>query len=187
MPAGHAKGLSPPPRIKLCFSKVQTVAYIFGSVPLKTYLPDGDIDIAVFQRHGSTSKDTWTARLLHFLEKEQKRRTDFEIKDAQVINAEVEKGMPFVGPPMSGPNNMRPSGLIHASLLPIAGEITQVPHKQHSGRYLIQYSWWAVYSRLPRTGRSENWQGSFLQEEHHSGEHLLPAAMACIQHWPAWR
>ncbi len=62
---------------------------MFGSVPLKTYLPDGDIDIAVFQRHGTISKDTWAAKLLTFLEKEQKRRTDVQIKDAHVINAEV--------------------------------------------------------------------------------------------------
>lgn len=68
---------------------MQIAACVFGSVPLKTYLPDGDIDIAVFQRHGSLSKDTWATRLLHYLEKEQKYRTDFQVKDAQVINAEV--------------------------------------------------------------------------------------------------
>ncbi|KAK9841209.1 hypothetical protein WJX74_001905 [Apatococcus lobatus] len=77
--------------ISNCFAPENEIAAcVFGSVPLKTYLPDGDIDIAVFQRHGSLSKDTWATRLLRYLEKEQKYRSDFQVRDVQVINAEVK-------------------------------------------------------------------------------------------------
>lgn len=63
---------------------------MFGSVPLKTYLPDGDIDMAVFQLRGASVRDTWTTRLSAVLEAEARlTRPAFRVKDVQVIHAEV--------------------------------------------------------------------------------------------------
>ncbi|GKD12862.1 arginine N-methyltransferase 1.1-like protein, partial [Tanacetum coccineum] len=36
--------------------------FTFGSVPLKTYLPDGDIDLSAFSNNPSL-KDTWASRI----------------------------------------------------------------------------------------------------------------------------
>ena len=63
---------------------------MFGSVPLKTYLPDGDIDLAVFQGKGPKLRDNWNAELSAFLETEGRNTfTQFRVKDVQIINAEV--------------------------------------------------------------------------------------------------
>ncbi|KAK3135980.1 hypothetical protein QOZ80_5BG0426170 [Eleusine coracana subsp. coracana] len=61
----------------------------FGSVPLKTYLPDGDIDLTAF---GPASSDENLAHEIHtiLLSEEQKKNTEFEVKDVQLINAEVK-------------------------------------------------------------------------------------------------
>lgn len=62
----------------------------FGSVPLKTYLPDGDIDLSLFQAAGPSIQATWTDRLAAALEAEATRkRGPFRVRDVQVINAEV--------------------------------------------------------------------------------------------------
>ncbi len=63
---------------------------MFGSVPLKTYLPDGDIDLAVFQEKGPKLRESWTTDLKNHLESESgKAAPQYRIKDVQVINAEV--------------------------------------------------------------------------------------------------
>uniref|UniRef100_A0ACD5W9U4 Uncharacterized protein n=1 Tax=Avena sativa TaxID=4498 RepID=A0ACD5W9U4_AVESA len=61
----------------------------FGSVPLKTYLPDGDIDLTAF---GSTWSDENLANEVRaVLESEELRRdAEFEVKDVQYIHAEVK-------------------------------------------------------------------------------------------------
>ncbi|KAM3312050.1 hypothetical protein ACQJBY_032197 [Aegilops geniculata] len=61
----------------------------FGSVPLKTYLPDGDIDLTAF---GSTSSDENLANEVRaVLESEELRKdAEFEVKDVQYIHAEVK-------------------------------------------------------------------------------------------------
>ncbi|XP_062198371.1 uncharacterized protein LOC133901096 isoform X2 [Phragmites australis] len=61
----------------------------FGSVPLKTYLPDGDIDLTAF---GPASSDENLANEIRgILESEEKRKdAEFEVKDVQYINAEVK-------------------------------------------------------------------------------------------------
>ncbi|XP_062202180.1 uncharacterized protein LOC133904707 [Phragmites australis] len=61
----------------------------FGSVPLKTYLPDGDIDLTAF---GSAVSDENLANEVHaILESEEQRKDcEFEVKDVQYINAEVK-------------------------------------------------------------------------------------------------
>ena len=63
---------------------------MFGSVPLKTYLPDGDIDLSVFQSRGNSLRDNWATRLSSLLEAEQRDPyAAFTVKDVQVIHAEV--------------------------------------------------------------------------------------------------
>jgi DNA polymerase sigma len=77
-----------PPHFLLPWA-LQVTAYMFGSVPLKTYLPDGDIDLSIFTTEGSI-RDTWALRLQDKLEEEQRNSSAlFRIGDVQVINAEV--------------------------------------------------------------------------------------------------
>ena len=49
-------------------SVTQVDAYLFGSVPLKTYLPDGDIDVSLVQVSGPSIRDSWAPRLAAALE-----------------------------------------------------------------------------------------------------------------------
>jgi hypothetical protein len=56
---------------------------LLPTVPLKTYLPDGDIDLSIFCNYN----DAAAAKL------EEEQRSDtapFSIGDIQVINAEVK-------------------------------------------------------------------------------------------------
>ena len=63
---------------------------MFGSVPLKTYLPDGDIDLSVFQSKGSSLHDSWTTKLCSVLEEEERDAyAPFRVRDLQLIHAEV--------------------------------------------------------------------------------------------------
>lgn len=97
-------------------------AFLFGSVPLRAVLPDGDIDISVFTTaapggaadggggtagvgsvHGRPPgelRDTWASQLLRALEREASRPdAPFKIRDVQIIQAEVcaATGCPFGG------------------------------------------------------------------------------------------
>lgn len=45
----------------------------FGSVPLKTYLPDGDIDVTAFS-HDQNLKGTWSNQVRDMLENEEKNQ-----------------------------------------------------------------------------------------------------------------
>ncbi|GAA0173194.1 hypothetical protein LIER_26859 [Lithospermum erythrorhizon] len=64
--------------------------FTFGSVPLKTYLPDGDIDLTAFSNNQSL-KDSWATQVRDMLEKEEKdENADFSVKDVQYIQAEVK-------------------------------------------------------------------------------------------------
>ncbi|KAI4994182.1 hypothetical protein ZWY2020_029230 [Hordeum vulgare] len=62
--------------------------FVFGSVPLKTYLPDGDIDLTVI---GNTScGSTLIDDVYHILESgEENGDAEFEVKDLEHIDAEV--------------------------------------------------------------------------------------------------
>ncbi|XP_072975133.1 uncharacterized protein, partial [Typha angustifolia] len=73
---------------KLIGSAVDCEVFPFGSVPLKTYLPDGDIDLTAL---GSSSSDsTLVSDVRCLLESEEDDEdAEFEIKDVQYINAEV--------------------------------------------------------------------------------------------------
>lgn len=72
---------------------LQVNAYMFGSVPLRTYLPDGDIDLSVFcsQEVAQSVRDTWALKLQSVIEQEQRSNSNapYKIGDVTVINAEV--------------------------------------------------------------------------------------------------
>ncbi|XP_020108304.1 uncharacterized protein LOC109724067 [Ananas comosus] len=73
---------------KLIGVSLGSEVFPFGSVPLKTYLPDGDIDLTAF---GSAAPDsTLISDVRCILEyEEQNSDAEFEVKDVQYINAEV--------------------------------------------------------------------------------------------------
>ncbi|VFQ82026.1 unnamed protein product [Cuscuta campestris] len=75
--------------ITKCFP-CQVEVFTFGSVPLKTYLPDGDIDLTAFSDNQSL-KDTWAHQVRDTLEKEEKNENaEFRVKEVQYIQAEVK-------------------------------------------------------------------------------------------------
>lgn len=64
--------------------------FTFGSVPLKTYLPDGDIDLTAFSMHQNL-KDTWAKEVCNVLESEEKSEyAEFHVKEVHYIQAEVK-------------------------------------------------------------------------------------------------
>ncbi|XP_052211202.1 uncharacterized protein LOC127814024 isoform X2 [Diospyros lotus] len=64
--------------------------FTFGSVPLKTYLPDGDIDLSAFS-NSQNLKDTWANQVRDMLEQEEKNENaEFHVKEVQYIQAEVK-------------------------------------------------------------------------------------------------
>ncbi|XP_022721907.1 uncharacterized protein LOC111279218 isoform X2 [Durio zibethinus] len=61
----------------------------FGSVPLKTYLPDGDIDLTAFG--GLNLEEALANNVCSVLEREDHNRAaEFVVKDVQLIRAEVD-------------------------------------------------------------------------------------------------
>ncbi|XP_024012741.1 uncharacterized protein LOC18019807 isoform X2 [Eutrema salsugineum] len=72
-----------------CFPR-QVEIFTFGSVPLKTYLPDGDIDLTAFSTN-QNMKDSWANLVRDMLEKEEKNENaEFHVKEVQYIQAEVK-------------------------------------------------------------------------------------------------
>ncbi|KAI3731860.1 hypothetical protein L1987_63052 [Smallanthus sonchifolius] len=64
--------------------------FTFGSVPLKTYLPDGDIDLTAFSNNPAL-KDSWASEVRDILETEEKNENaEFRVKEVQYIQAEVK-------------------------------------------------------------------------------------------------
>ncbi|KAG8073993.1 hypothetical protein GUJ93_ZPchr0006g44804 [Zizania palustris] len=64
--------------------------FTFGSVPLKTYLPDGDIDVTAFS-YSEELKTTWAKFVQDALEREEKNeKAKFRVKEVQYIQAEVK-------------------------------------------------------------------------------------------------
>lgn len=58
-------------------------------MPLKTYLPDGDIDLTAFSDNQNL-KDTWAHQVRDMLENEEKNEhAEFRVKEVQYIQAEV--------------------------------------------------------------------------------------------------
>lgn len=62
--------------------------FAFGSVPLKTYLPDGDIDLTVL---GNTSYDSTLVNDVYCIleSEEQNSDAEFIVKNLERIDAEV--------------------------------------------------------------------------------------------------
>ncbi|KAF5811511.1 putative polynucleotide adenylyltransferase [Helianthus annuus] len=64
--------------------------FTFGSVPLKTYLPDGDIDLTAFS-DSPNLKDSWASEVCDLLQTEEKNENaEFQVKEVQYIQAEVK-------------------------------------------------------------------------------------------------
>ncbi|KAI3693988.1 hypothetical protein L1987_76945 [Smallanthus sonchifolius] len=64
--------------------------FTFGSVPLKTYLPDGDIDLTAFSNNPNL-KDSWAIEVCDLLQTEEKNEdAEFHVKEVQYIQAEVK-------------------------------------------------------------------------------------------------
>ncbi|CAJ1961282.1 unnamed protein product [Sphenostylis stenocarpa] len=64
--------------------------FTFGSVPLKTYLPDGDIDLTAFSKNQNL-KDAWAHQVHDMLQNEEKdENAEFHVKEVQYIQAEVK-------------------------------------------------------------------------------------------------
>ncbi|MCO5581161.1 hypothetical protein L7F22_035039, partial [Adiantum nelumboides] len=60
----------------------------YGSVPLKTYLPDGDIDLSTFSWLPHSS-ELWANELRHLLKCEEHiKQAKFCVREVQIINAE---------------------------------------------------------------------------------------------------
>ena len=60
--------------------------FSFGSVPLKTYLPDGDIDLTVLTKRNM--EDEFFEKLYDTLKSEE-GKSEFHITDVQFIPAQV--------------------------------------------------------------------------------------------------
>ena len=66
----------------------------FGSVPLKTYLPDGDIDLTALGF--PNTEDALANEVCSVLgEEERNKDAEFEVKDVQLIRAEVPQPADF--------------------------------------------------------------------------------------------
>lgn len=66
----------------------QLQVFPYGSVPLKTYLPDGDIDLTAFV--GKFFEDAFADDLVSTLEAADRNKdAEFSVKDVQLIRAEV--------------------------------------------------------------------------------------------------
>ncbi|KAL5987622.1 hypothetical protein ACLOJK_035372 [Asimina triloba] len=73
---------------RLIMKSFSCQVFTFGSVPLKTYLPDGDIDLTAFSK-SQTQIDTWAKEVRDMLEKEEKsENAEFRVKEVQYIQAE---------------------------------------------------------------------------------------------------
>ncbi|XP_022632068.1 uncharacterized protein LOC106778868 [Vigna radiata var. radiata] len=74
----------------LIMNSVPCQVFPFGSVPLKTYIPDGDIDLTAFcdSHH---SEDRLIQDILRILEREEKNQdAQFQVKEVKYIEAKVK-------------------------------------------------------------------------------------------------
>ncbi|KAJ1298248.1 hypothetical protein BS78_01G439200 [Paspalum vaginatum] len=75
---------------RLIMSCLSCQVFTFGSVPLKTYLPDGDIDVTAFS-NSEELKEVWANLVRDALEYEEKNENaEFHVKEVQYIQAEVK-------------------------------------------------------------------------------------------------
>lgn len=66
--------------------KLYLQVFSFGSVPLKTYLPDGDIDLTVLTKRNM--EDEFFEKLYDTLKSEE-GKSEFHVTDVQFIPAQV--------------------------------------------------------------------------------------------------
>lgn len=70
------------------FSVRISQVFPYGSVPLKTYLPDGDIDLTAI--NGLNAEKSLAHDVFALLQREEKNdNAEFQVKDTQFIDAEV--------------------------------------------------------------------------------------------------
>ncbi|XP_062210313.1 uncharacterized protein LOC133911878 isoform X2 [Phragmites australis] len=75
---------------RLIMNCLSCQVFTFGSVPLKTYLPDGDIDVTAFS-NSEELKEIWANLVRDALEREEKsENVEFRVKEVQYIQAEVK-------------------------------------------------------------------------------------------------
>ncbi|CAM8977470.1 unnamed protein product [Rhodiola kirilowii] len=73
-----------------CFPCQSAQVFTFGSVPLKTYLPDGDIDLTTISWNPDL-KDSGASNVRNMLESEEKNKNaEFRVQEVQYIHAEVK-------------------------------------------------------------------------------------------------
>ncbi|XP_042402577.1 uncharacterized protein LOC121992343 isoform X2 [Zingiber officinale] len=73
---------------ELLRTRMGSRVFPFGSVPLKTYLPDGDIDLTALG--APNNKDMLASELCSVLGEEHNKVAGFEVNDVQLIRAEVK-------------------------------------------------------------------------------------------------
>ncbi|KAH6766075.1 PAP/OAS1 substrate-binding domain superfamily [Perilla frutescens var. hirtella] len=74
---------------RLIKSHLNCEVFPYGSVPLKTYLPDGDIDLTAI--NVNNTDESLAHKVLALLQREEKNvNAEFKIKDTQYIDAEVK-------------------------------------------------------------------------------------------------
>ena len=64
----------------------------FGSGPLKTYLPDGDLDVSIVLGYGP-EYDSWEVKVMNVL----RQKGDLEVSDVFCVDAEVKVVKCFIG------------------------------------------------------------------------------------------
>lgn len=75
-----------------CFGTSHTLVSAYGSVPLRAYLPDGDIDVCLLGDHRVIDKANWTTKFRRHIEKAEAEADpphEFAVSEVTVINAEV--------------------------------------------------------------------------------------------------
>lgn len=74
---------------RLIKSNLNSEVFPYGSVPLKTYLPDGDIDLTAI--NVTNTDESLAHEVLALLQREEKNvNAEFKIKDTKFIDAEVK-------------------------------------------------------------------------------------------------
>ncbi|KAL7113830.1 hypothetical protein ACP275_04G083200 [Erythranthe tilingii] len=74
---------------RLIKSHINCEVFPYGSVPLKTYLPDGDIDLTAVK--GLEGEEFLAHEVFALLQREEKNENaEFQVKDPQFIDAEVK-------------------------------------------------------------------------------------------------
>ena len=75
-----------------CFGTAHTLVSAYGSVPLRAYLPDGDIDVCLLGDHRVIDKQQWTTKFRKYIERVENEAPphEFAVSEISVINAEVK-------------------------------------------------------------------------------------------------